>query len=513
MLRSSRHTRGFTLMEVLIASALVGLVLALAMSGFMDINKVSNITRSKTLGRQEAAKGLQEVMTLLKRAHVIYFTGQPLTTQASIPAAQINAPTVLAGGIPPLLFSLAAPASAQVQYQFGANSTTGRATLAENSRTGLFGAGARRNRASFRFAHTAGTLLTFAGNRLMTADPSVAANPENLYFPSPLCYWAEATFNTAPTAGRIRDSHLPVSWTFYVLYLAPMNLDFEDAALSYAGAPYNNPMDRGLMTNIPAGTSQANATYPRSTVPFELRLLTIPGVRARVAGAGNHPFDPSDAAADHILGAPFDHFRLNNSTATQQVNYDPYPLPMRTGVQERLGLNDGAPPTSQVATVPRRNGAGVTTTIFASGERVRGGGAHPNYNNIGNDPPTNAALGDRLAGPQPSDKVIASYIDPDSVPGTTIKLGNNSQIPPVAQPWFNAYVGHPSSGFRGHLWNMNNPVGGNEGTIQPPQRAFISITTRFRNNRRIPFQFATETAEVNLETLVSYQTMSRVQRQ
>lgn len=499
-----RHAaRGFTLMEVLIACALVGLVLAMSMQGFMAINKVSNLSRSRMLGQSEAAKAVQEITQLLKRAHIIYFNALPLGVQSEVnlaganPNAMQNNPVIAnnsaGAAAPPTALTTLAGGQQNIPYMFGSANL---ANLADHTVAGMFGPANKFRRQQFRVLN--GGALT-AGARLRSGDPSTVAGVDR-DFPSPLLYWAEATFVNAPdaaNANRIMSANIPRSWNFYVLYLAPMNLPRAHAALSFAGPPFNFAGDFGARRTIAAGAPAAQRVYPRSTIPFELRLLTISNVPARKTLSPDNypadmPTDPSEAGSGHFLGAPFDHYRpgpAGSIGGQRAVNYDPYALPMQAGSATTLDR------------MVTRSG----TSIWGSGERVNGGGNHGNYNNIGNDPPTDAVLNYRSPA-QATDRVLASYVDPDSVLGTTVKLGNNLSAAGAGPLWVDAYLGP-------HMWNTNGgaiPAAPNGKA--PPRRAMISVTTRFRNDRRIPFQFATETAEVELEALTGYQSYVRTKR-
>ncbi|MEB3328796.1 MAG: type II secretion system protein, partial [Candidatus Sericytochromatia bacterium] len=74
-----RHAQGgFTLIEVLVAAALVGLVMALAVRGFSEAKKLGDMAKARAIARQEAVAGVQKLARLLSRCHVIYFDTRPL---------------------------------------------------------------------------------------------------------------------------------------------------------------------------------------------------------------------------------------------------------------------------------------------------------------------------------------------------------------------------------------------------------------------------------------------------
>ena len=80
MMRSRPLVRrsGFTLPELLIACALSGLVLTLAMNGFSSLNKMTNLTQSRVKGRQMGAEALPRLSGLMRNANIFFYTGRPL---------------------------------------------------------------------------------------------------------------------------------------------------------------------------------------------------------------------------------------------------------------------------------------------------------------------------------------------------------------------------------------------------------------------------------------------------
>ncbi|MEB3197612.1 MAG: prepilin-type N-terminal cleavage/methylation domain-containing protein, partial [Candidatus Sericytochromatia bacterium] len=80
---------GFSLMEVLIAASLMGLVVGLAVQGFVEAKKIGDLTQSKMVARQEANGGVQKLAKILRRCHIIFFSTRPL------PLAEITAATNL----------------------------------------------------------------------------------------------------------------------------------------------------------------------------------------------------------------------------------------------------------------------------------------------------------------------------------------------------------------------------------------------------------------------------------
>jgi hypothetical protein len=158
-------------------------------------------------------------------------------------------------------------------------------------------------------------------------------------------------------------------------------------------------------------------------------------------------------------------------------------------------------------------------------------GVHGNWNNVGNDPPSELCFANRqyydqaanngqgalLAARDVTDVSIASYIDPDSVHGTCVRLGNDwlrksGNVGLIAKgeanprPYVNA-MGGPQK-YQPSWWNADNP----DVLAQPPKRALVSVSTRFRYTRQTPFAFATESVEVDLEALERFQTTARMKR-
>ena len=74
----SGRQRGFTLIEILVAATLIGVVMAMAMQAFMGMGRLSDVAKSRMVASSEANKGIREIAARLRRAHVIYFTGRPI---------------------------------------------------------------------------------------------------------------------------------------------------------------------------------------------------------------------------------------------------------------------------------------------------------------------------------------------------------------------------------------------------------------------------------------------------
>lgn len=523
---------GFTLTEILVAAGLIGVVMAMAMQAFMGLTRISETTRSQILAQSEASKGVHAVAALLRRAHVIYFTGRPLNPGVGNFAAarrgdrlqsSASNPNDLVGdlNIDPQTLRIPTVLGAAGPAQFQSGTTF--YNFAAGSRDFLLtDAGLQQyNVSKFRFwdwgdgtgSSEGANANTLRNNeRLRTQDPT-ATRAYDRFFSSPLMYIAEAELATDRTAagaqdGTIANMFLPLSWTFHVVYLAPMNIKDPNRPPSWVST--RRAMDR------------AAAGWNRSTIPFELRVLTIPGVESdmdgvrqtghRVLADGTVPKPPYDYVANTI-------------------NYHPVPINWET----------------DPAVTPKSTTFGVATTrriepapappVNAGGPRVRAAGAvpHPNYNNIGNDPPTNEVLSRALLNnlqglaQRPRDVVLASYIDPDSVHGTCVRLLNTLGVSPHAaalgevphnvplamgeyRKYLNAYGGEFLYNHYAALMPNPLPVG-----VQPwdvtrgasiPRRALVSVSTRFRTDSRVKFNFATETIELDLENVVRFQTLN-----
>jgi prepilin-type N-terminal cleavage/methylation domain-containing protein len=513
---------GFTLTEILVAAGLIGVVMAMAMQAFMGLTRISETTRSQIVAQSEASKGVHAVAALLRRAHVVYFTGRPLANVTNFPAAR-RADQLVSNPAPPnnfndlegvpnvdpdtlpipsVLGQAGPPAfqSGTTFYNFNAATPDFRLT----------DAGLQQYRVSkFRFWDALGAngdTLTL-GDRLRTMDPT-AARAYDRYFPSPLMYIAEAELatdrnNVGAQDGTVANMFMPLSWTFHIVYLAPMNIQDPARAPAWIARARDVPKDR------------AAAGWNRSTIPFELRALTIPAVQVDLDADGDRTRAQRLLADGTVPKPPFDYLM-------NQINYHPVPInwennPLIT------------PKASTFAAVPanrRRLEPAPAGLVDAAGARVAGAGAvpHANYNNIGNDPPTNEVLQLRFGNARPRDVVLASYVDPDSVHGTCVRLLNTlgqaphsaadgetvHPVPPamgVYRKYLNAYGGE-------FLYNHYAALTPNPAAWDVtrgssiPRRALVSVSTRYRTDSRIKFLFATETVEIDLENVVRFQTLN-----
>lgn len=514
------YRRGMTLIEILISTALVGGVMAISFRGFDEIRAVTERTKSQVIAQHEATQAVKELARILKRSHVIYYDARPLgdagfllNTVGSINAASIAGLT--AGGYRvtgslvdvPELLRTGAP-TGTVFYP----STNGPHNAAFD------GAYMGVNRHDFRFLTVAtnatGGLNRFAGTTrfpLMQADQTslpmgaAAALGSDRVFSNPLLYCAEATFNTNTPAGggEVKlDSGLPMTWTFRLVYLAPMRFDPDDPrdvgdGLLPLRAP-NTPGDR--RDRIQNGV--ANGIY-RSNLPLELRVMTIPDVRAIFSGATAPPAVSNSnyfiwgrrADLKSIYPFPMD-------AAAGRVNYDPVALDM---VAQSLNAESTGQRILDAA------GTLMALATPASGPRVRLGQPHPNFGYIGNDPPTQDALNTRGEwtgvgfGPARAitDVVLARYVDPDSVGGTCVRLANGNRalgipavVPGSDRNYVNAYAGP-------QRWRPG---------LQLPKRALVSVATRYRTARRIPFSFGSESVEVELTAMNRFHVVDRLRR-
>lgn len=520
---AQRQSAGFTLIEVLISTALVSVVLALALRGFTEANKIADLTKTKVVAKDEATLGVEKMAKIIRRCHIIYFDAHPIPNHGATNASGV----AFANN----KFSAATGEATFVDADFEAIPTTlltkpddvkpltvrwglGKGSFPSGVNFGTF------NRHDFRFM-TGGV----AGQKpLRSGDTSlVGAEGE---FPSPLFYGAEATFNTSNTATDTTqiDPSLPVTWTFYLMYLAPMAFDI-GADSGHALFPAQTIT--GLHGQRDAGRKASDgAPYHRSTVPYEIRLLTIPDVLA-VKFAASNPAVAANVSGDKYLGrrliiptvgvgtpapGPDGVKKFPHDVAPSEVNYDPLPL----GIELPADLS--------------RSIAEYTPSA-GSGARVNGL-QHGNFNNIGNDPPAEACFADGqrrhwngvAEGPPPdpsgafgaaegvSDTLVARYIDPDATSGTFVRLAADEAwrgINTNNRAYVNAYGGPQR--WRQRLLNGAPPPALSATTLRaPPKRAQISVTTRYRSSTAIPFSFSTESVEVDLEALSRYQSQDRI---
>ncbi|MEB3222211.1 MAG: prepilin-type N-terminal cleavage/methylation domain-containing protein [Candidatus Sericytochromatia bacterium] len=517
---------GFTLIEIIVSAGLMGLMMAMAVRGFSEARKLGDIAKARSIARQEAGIGVQKLARILSRCHVIYFDTRPLNGITSTPVA--TSLSSIRAAVPPQLVSgsINGTALANPAIPFGGTTSTLYIQPFRDFRT------TTAARAAFRVRPLNDSLPGFetAGNnpQLMLApgEYTSGARTSNFdhTFPSPLLYCAEANLAVGvPDANNtMLAAALPVTWTFYLVYLAPMRFETNDdgnglfpVQEAATNRTANGFRDMGRRSDSTTGT--ANTRWTRATLPYELRLLTIPDVQALrtplVTDTGQLaavPPVPGKAMGRHfdsvgVLEAPFDIPR-------GEVNYDPVPL---------ATVDHGLDATRHP----------VYTSTQASGSRVSGQGSHGNWNNIGNDPPANVCFnlrnlydasanggqGQMVAAREITDVVLASHIDPDSVHGTCVRLGNDwvrksGGIGLIAKgetnprPYVNA-MGGPQK-YQPSWWNADNP----DTLAGPPKRALVSVSTRFRYTRQTPFAFATESVEVELEALQRFQTTSRLRR-
>lgn len=504
-----RGKPGFTLIEVLVAAGLVSVVLGLALKGFTEAKKIADITKSKVIAEEEAALGAQKLAKIVKRLHAIYFDARPLARQTT-DITTLGQLASVRTAAPPAWLTGGAITGLTVPKVFLGATTSGLHQVP--IRDGWSGAGV--DRSTFFLRHLDDSVngtedgpLSAPGQRLRTGDNTGAKNFDR-FFTSPLLYGGEATFdNAAPATGAVAnagsrvEANLPVTWTFYLVYLAPMRFDkaTEDghALFPVQDGSLNGRRDRG-----PEG-------WVRSTVPYELRLLTIPDVVAVDIGSnGGSEAAPNPTAAslpnrvgyhngrrlDVVSVLPFPYDVLN-----LEANYDPLPMPMTADTFVQMTTNS-------------------THYGAACGPRVKSpanNAVHGNFNNIGNDPPTQAALSTRRhwdattrtftnAVEPITDTLLARYVDPDAVHGTFVRLANDwnyeNETETQPRPYINAYGGPIR--YNPLWWNADNTAANT-----PPTRALVSVATRFRLSRQHPFAFSTESVEVDLETLTRFQTM------
>lgn len=473
-LRSANGRNGFSLFEMLIASLLVGIVMGLAIQGFTEAKKLGDMAKSRMVARQEANSAIEKLAKIVRRAHIIFFTPVPLNTNQPNTVTDLN--SLQFAALPPLLSSLAQGNTALPWLSPAGQSYIDRSGWGGNTRI----------RGDFR-AHvfnlpapavntgmdtTSPTYLRTAALLPSAGQAGVTPNRFDHFFPGPLLYCAEATLAVGEGDAPERVlAGFPVAWTFYVVYLAPMRIVDRDHGLYPALGGAQQQRDQ-----LPGGRT-------RAPVPFELRLLTIPDVPAlqNETTSTVPPLITRGRIRDNngVLSPPLD-IQQNNAV------YDPVPMPW-----EQTTFNDfNAAPT-------------------ASGRRIAGTGLHCNWGNLGNEPPSNEVLA--AARGRVIDQLLASYIDPDNVHGTCARFGNDwlrddgpgllARGEDNPRPYVNA-TGGPQA-FNPQWWNNRNPS-----LIDPPRRILLSVATRFRYSKQTPFAFATQSMEVELETLNRFQTMA-----
>lgn len=512
-----RGSAGFTLIEVLVSAGLVSLVLALALKGFTEAKKIADITKAKVMAEQEASLGAQKLAKLMRRAHIVYFDARPLKKiDADIPTLGNFSATHREAAAPGYLTGATALPDLGDPDLFLAP-TTGE--LYRDSIRAGFGAAIKRSKFFVRtlldttaaedVASPAGEegLRLKTGERLMPGNTALA-EPFDRFFTSPLLYCAEANFNTGVGAGGVRlDANLPMTWTFHLVYLAPMrfdkNRDAGDALFPVQEADAkkspNHTRDLG-----PGG-------WVRATVPYELRLLTIPDVQALVnrgnAAASTATPLPIPNHTGLVWGRRIDQASVVPfpfDVVSDNVNYDPVPLDI------------GSDSFNLLASASDHFGAPSYTRV--AGTAGAAGSIHGNWDNLGNDPPSQAALarrqkwnGTAFVDPDPiTDTMLAKYVDPDNVHGTFVRLANDWDLVNEGEaqprPYVNAYGGPQK--YNPSWWNAANTMN----KVSPPRRALVSVATRFRFSRQHPFAFSTESIEVDLDSLARFQNMDHRKR-
>jgi hypothetical protein len=475
--------------------------------------------------------GVQKLARILSRCHVIYFDARPLQAIAAAPTSLTDLNSIRAPQVPASLrtATVAGATIADPSLPFGGTTTNMYISPFRNF------AGSTTLRSAFRVRPLNDTVAGFENttdstNHLILAPGEFLAGSRTSNvdhaFPAPLLYCAEASLAVGrpdTTTGELRAAGYPVTWTFYLVYLAPMR--FENAGRVDDGNGLFPVQEAGPNRSANANrdlgrrsddTSTDRSRWTRATVPYEMRLLTIPDVLALMPPLSNSNPNPATIppTTGLALGRRFDSVSVLEvpfDVEQNKCNYDPVPLPATAD----HGL---------AATHPVYN-------IAASGTRVSGMGVHGNWNNVGNDPPSEQCFANRqyydqaanngqgalLAARDVTDVSIASYIDPDSVHGTCVRLGNDwlrksGNVGLIAKgeanprPYVNA-MGGPQK-YQPSWWNTDNP----DTLAEPPKRALVSVSTRFRYSRQTPFAFATESIEVDLEALQRFQTTARMKR-
>lgn len=513
-----RGNAGFTLVEVLVAAGLVSVVLALALKGFTEAKKIADITKAKVIAEEEASLGAQKLAKLMRRLHVIYFDARPLLKIDTDPTAVGNLTSIRAGSPPGWLTGGTAIPGLGVPEVFLGTTTNDNYRSPVSIGIGPMVAGSGVARSAFWVRHltdsdgTEDAAVTLPARRLKSGERKMPGNADldfafDRFFTSPLMYGAEATFDAAaPVGGVTQDAHLPMTWTFYLAYLAPMRFDANDAGHALF------PVQETDATKSPLHQrDQGNSGWVRATIPYELRLLTIPDVRAVniTAADPDAPADPTNATltsrigllkgrridAASVLSFPFD-------VKKDKANYDP--IPLRATAANYADMTQTGNAYYGDASFARVAGPSTGTSGYI----------HGNWDNVGNDPPTQEALTNRAhwngtafdAVLTPiTDTLLARYVDPDAVHGTFVRLANEqdliNELETKPRPYLNAYGGPQK--YNPQWWAGANPT-----TSAPPRRGLVSVATRFRFSRQHPFSFSTESIEVDLDTLVKFQDMS-----
>ena len=184
---------GFTLLELLIAMGLSGVVLAIAMKGFIDSNKMSNLAKSRLEVHNYGSNGARQAAQLLRQAQIIYYTGRPLANVTPSTTAikfgkrgAANTPPQLA--LPTIFTNNAVAPVGSTPFVPGAQTTT--VDYANPQPINIF-----------RFSENLGALT----NRMLEVAPAArdtsAAGTRNYFynncFPAPLAYFATAEFSTS----------------------------------------------------------------------------------------------------------------------------------------------------------------------------------------------------------------------------------------------------------------------------------------------------------------------------
>jgi prepilin-type N-terminal cleavage/methylation domain-containing protein len=522
--------RGFTLPELLIAAAVGSLILGLSVTAFSEIARSIAASRSRFDAQRHANTALTRVGDLVRRGHVFYYSARPMAAQTTVCTGRSGTEHAPRSALPDPLVDLA-----EVSVAPRPPGDTGFA------RPDVWLAAPTVSKRRFRF--TSPTDDASGGgdpNFLLRVAPGKrTGDPYDDRFPGPLAYFAVADFRKTLTGDASNPTALlPRSWTFYVLYVAPMQLQANDPNFAMPG----NPRD-----SLAPPVTGTNAD--RTAVPYELRLLTIPdvcaGAIAAPAGAYNvttadgslaanqGQYDPEGrrllapgAAPGADASFPDPPFDYDGRNASRRANYDPVPIPMTN--PPAAAFDEDSLTTIFRYTLP----SGARTGRPPSGPRIAGGGRHANFGMVGNDPPTAEVFGNRIA-PQFADEtgairirpiadtLLMPYVDPDTVPGTSVRFVNNVHEP-TAAPGADGRIALGAGGFyhrfiepigpgcdyfenRVHALTGNTTADTALGAFGVrPARALVSMSVRYRSRRDIPFQFATVTSEIPLDGIEQF---------
>lgn len=197
--------RGFSLFEMLVATALVGVVIGLAVQGFSEAKKLGDMARARMVARQEANGAVQKIAKIVRRSHIIFFDPRPLGQMAT--PETVNLGNIARDTNPPE-FLLDQAAGDSVEHRWASPRTPAYITPFTgwgSQARGLFRAGNFNLPAGAGTTDTVQTAVRYIRTAALLAAGAPAENRFDHYFPSPLLYCAEAQF----VAGRLQTPPPP----------------------------------------------------------------------------------------------------------------------------------------------------------------------------------------------------------------------------------------------------------------------------------------------------------------